>query len=436
MGRIEEAVGRSAPFVKILPLPIISPRTPNVTDREFPKGQLWLDESVSPTIVWTHVGFGVWITSAGGGSGATTFPADAGVAVDLAGVLNVLGGSGIDTAGGGNTLTVSVSSSVASSFPADLGIGIPVAGALNILGAGGVTTSAAGNTITITGGGALNFSSDAGNAIPVANTITIAGGVGLTTTAAGSTVTFDLDVPVIVANGGTGQTTLTSGGIMLGNGIGPVTVTAQPINGQLLIGRTGLNPVLANLTSANASIVITNGSGTVDIVTGSAVANSFQTDTLVATPLGGLLILQSGLPLSTDTVNGVTVAQGPAANEIHVQFTNTIYGTGTTVGLGSVDLFTFNLGGAPKVFRFDVDIAGRDVVSGEGVGYKGLATAKTDGANAFIVEETYFDMDEDNNLLNSEIDLITVGNDVILRVDGGLIGATVNYVSRGTYVAV
>ena len=50
-----------------------------------------------------------------------------------------------------------------------------------------------------------------------------------------------------VASGGTGATSLTDGGILLGSGTA-ITATAQPTNGQLLIGSTGTDPVLATLT--------------------------------------------------------------------------------------------------------------------------------------------------------------------------------------------
>ena len=70
--------------------------------------------------------------------------------------------------------------------------------------------------------------------------------------------------PAQVAKGGTGVATITDGGIMLGSGTGAVTVTAQPTNGQLLIGSTGVDPVLATLT-AGTNVSITNAAGTITI---------------------------------------------------------------------------------------------------------------------------------------------------------------------------
>jgi hypothetical protein len=73
------------------------------------------------------------------------------------------------------------------------------------------------------------------------------------------TLTTDLSV----ANGGTGASTLTDGGILLGSGTSAITATAQPTDGQLLIGSTGLDPVLASLTAPAAGIDITGGAGSI-----------------------------------------------------------------------------------------------------------------------------------------------------------------------------
>lgn len=83
----------------------------------------------------------------------------------------------------------------------------------------------------------------------------------------------------VVEGGGTGAVTLTDGGILLGSGTAAVTVTSQPTDGQLLIGSTGSDPVLATLASADASVTITNGAGTIDL----AVASSGGAWVLIST---------------------------------------------------------------------------------------------------------------------------------------------------------
>lgn len=67
-----------------------------------------------------------------------------------------------------------------------------------------------------------------------------------------------------VANGGTGLATITDGGILLGSGTGAITPLAQGTNGQLVIGSTGVDPVMATLTEGEG-IDITNGAGSITI---------------------------------------------------------------------------------------------------------------------------------------------------------------------------
>jgi len=100
----------------------------------------------------------------------------------------------------------------------------------------------------------------------------------VTTTLSGITITNPTTTPEIsgtlgVSSGGTGTTTLTSGGILLGSGAGAITTTAQPTDGQLLIGSTGTDPVLATL-SAGSGISITEGAGSISIAATGFVSGS------------------------------------------------------------------------------------------------------------------------------------------------------------------
>ena len=81
-----------------------------------------------------------------------------------------------------------------------------------------------------------------------------------------STVDLTADVTGVlpVANGGTGLATLTANSLYVGNGTSAPTALGAATNGQLVIGRTGLAPALANLT-AGSNVTITNGAGTITI---------------------------------------------------------------------------------------------------------------------------------------------------------------------------
>lgn len=68
-----------------------------------------------------------------------------------------------------------------------------------------------------------------------------------------------------VQYGGTGAVTLTDGGIMLGSGTNAVTILGQATNGQIPIGSTGNDPVLATITGTANEITVTNGAGTITL---------------------------------------------------------------------------------------------------------------------------------------------------------------------------
>ena len=111
-----------------------------------------------------------------------------------------------------------------------------------------------------------------------------------------------LDTALTVANGGTGASTLTDGGVLLGSGTGAVTALGQATNGQLVIGSTGGDPVLSTLTEGTG-VTITNTAGGIEI----SAAGSGGTVTEVD---------------ASGTVNGITLTTSPGAG---------ITGTGTVI---------------------------------------------------------------------------------------------------------
>lgn len=125
------------------------------------------------------------------------------------------------------------------------------------------TTIAGGGTVTSVSGTANRITSTGGAAPVIDIAATYVGQTSITTLGTVTTGVWN-GTAVDVAHGGTGATTLTNHGILLGNGTGAVTATAEPSNGQILIGSTGNAPVLANLT-AGTGISITNAAGSVTI---------------------------------------------------------------------------------------------------------------------------------------------------------------------------
>lgn len=93
-----------------------------------------------------------------------------------------------------------------------------------------------------------------------------------------------------VANGGTGATTLTDGGILLGSGTGAISALGAAANGEIPIGDGTTDPVLATLTATANETEITNGAGSItvglpdDVTVGSDLT---VTDVLSANANGG-----------------------------------------------------------------------------------------------------------------------------------------------------
>jgi len=176
---------------------------------------------------------------------------------------------------------------------------------------------------------------------------------------------LSLDTALPVGSGGTGASSLTDGGVLLGSGTGAVTALGQATNGQLVIGSTGADPVLATLTGG-ANITVTNsaggisiaasglGSGTVQSIGGTGTVNGLTLTGVVTTSgsitLGGTLsvpntnLVNDGLMIgSTDitlgatasavaglTSLGATTITGTTVNATNVVQTGTVAGTKMT----------------------------------------------------------------------------------------------------------
>jgi len=142
--------------------------------------------------------------------------------------------------------------------------------------------------------------------------------------------TLSLDTALSVANGGTGATSLTDGGILLGSGTGAITATAVLTNGQLLIGDGSGDPTVATLT-AGEGIDITNGAGSITIDAEDASTTNKGIVELATT---------AEVTTGTDTTRAVTP---DALNDGYLGTTNVTtlgtIGTGTWQGTAIADTY-------------------------------------------------------------------------------------------------
>lgn len=117
----------------------------------------------------------------------------------------------------------------------------------------------------------------------------------------GGTITGITDITV--ADGGTGASTLTDHGVLVGSGTDAITPLAAGTNGQVLVGSTGADPVFATITDGEG-IDTTLGAGTLTIACETASATNpgvVELDT-VAEAIAGV-----------DTTRAMTAAGDAAA---------------------------------------------------------------------------------------------------------------------------
>jgi hypothetical protein len=150
--------------------------------------------------------------------------------------------------------------------------------------------------------------------------------------------------PVIVKDGGTGDTTFTTDGVLVGNGTGGIAVTAAGTTGQVLTGVTSGAPTFQS--PASSSISITGDSG------GALTGNAF---TLTGGSTG-LTFAGSG---TTETLGGTLgVAHGGTGDTSLTAYAVLTGGTTSTAAVQSVasvgtsgQVLTSNGAGALPTFQ-------------------------------------------------------------------------------------
>jgi hypothetical protein len=174
-----------------------------------------------------------------------------------------------------------------------------------------------------------------------------------------------LDTALPVGSGGTGASSLTDGGVLLGSGTGAITALGQATNGQLVVGSTGADPVLATLTGG-ANITVTNSAGGISIAATGLGSGTVQTVSATGTE-NGLTLTSDG-----DTVDPVITLGGTLGNITNTQLVNdgiTIAGQDISLGgsitadtiAGQISATTITNG---QLVNDGITIAGNDISLG------------------------------------------------------------------------
>ena len=298
------------------PLLVIYSVAPSIYNTDFNVGTIWINDVTEGIYMLTDLekGIATWTNI----SSEETWNADTDSCTSVAHVMNVNGSGILNTTGATDTLTVGITNGTAGQVII-AGATTPAWGKIDSSGGTVAVTYPDATTINLEVGGASASSflaDDAGTATPAAGVLTVTGGTNISTTGATSILTINIDAnptftsvlattfdtnvaaagvtlvgatlaadgtdadidinitakgagqviiddlqlttDLAVSEGGTGVSTLTDHGIMLGQGATDVITTAVGVTGEMLIGNTGADPswsATGSLTNLNVTTV-------------------------------------------------------------------------------------------------------------------------------------------------------------------------------------
>ena len=125
-----------------------------------------------------------------------------------------------------------------------------------------------------------------------------------------------LDTQLAVAEGGTGATTLTDGGVLLGSGTGAITATAVLTDGQMLVGDGTGDPAIESGATLRTSIGV--GTGDSPTFTGLTLSGDLEVQ-------GGDITLTNGatdIDLIDNNANALSIDASGAEGLIKIDTTN------------------------------------------------------------------------------------------------------------------
>lgn len=141
-----------------------------------------------------------------------------------------------------------------------------------------------------------------GSHVPAYNVLSLTAGTGLTGGGdLATSPTVSLSTPVSVANGGSGASTFTQYGVLIGEGTSPFDVTAAGTNGYPLIANTSADPTFQQL---NLTVGVTNVLPLANGGTGEADAADAITNLIGGSPSSGQALEWNGSNWVPATVSG------------------------------------------------------------------------------------------------------------------------------------
>lgn len=328
----------AGPRINVVPVAGAN-RRPSIYDRDYPLFTLWRTES--PTIdgsnegeIWYlskfSSGNAIWLQLFTGISSLVTFLTDAGapaVMPDAIFVVDIIGGTGISTAGQGpgNVITINAKGSVPLLFTEDAGTATPALNNLNIVGGAGISTSGAGSTVTIslTGGGIAIDSID----------------VDAHTAPGTDPVTPDAGGQIKVTGGQTAPGTISN--IIQTNSLSANTYTIQVQQTSVAAAKDVTLNGVAHFNSSE----FTNDQGFISLLGGGLAIDEIKVDAHTAPgtdpvlPTGAGRITVTGGQLGPGTISNIIQANSLSANTYTIQIQQTSVAAAKNTALNGVSHF-------------------------------------------------------------------------------------------------
>ena len=312
-----------------------------------------------------------------------------------------------ETGAGTDTVKIQAPAAVTTSYtltmPAAVGTTNQVLSAADGSGTLAWTTPDVGDITAIVAGAGLTGTSLSGpiptlNVIGTADKITVSadavtiastyvGQTSITTLGTIATGTWE-GTTVAVDQGGTGATTLTDGGVLLGSGTGAITATSVLGDGEILIGDASGDPATLDVGSSTAITIL--GTVATGVWNGTAIANANLANSSVS--YGGVSVSLGASDATpafdlTDATNygagdltGATLASGVTASSLTT--VGTLTGLALSGNITMADDTSIGISDSDERIEFDgagdISVLGADLGIGISVPVRPLQVALVD----------------------------------------------------------
>ncbi len=322
------------------------------------------------------------IISFSSGAVGSQFDTDSGSAVPSSGILTIAGGTNIGTVGVGSTVTLNLDSSIS----------------LTTVNATTFDTNVAAAGLTLAG---TTLSADGTDADI---------NINITSKGTGQVIIDDLQLTtkLAITEGGTGASTFTDNGVLLGSGTSALSVTAEGATNQVLLGNTGAEPTWGAVdltTDITGTLPIANGGTSASSMVTTYGVNYFDGTSIVTTAVG-------------------TAAQVLTSNGVGVAPTWQENGSGTVVSVTAGTNLNDSGTATDPVINLDIALTAMTsvTVSNGGSLRTGTSAADTLLLQAYDVDgasyATFATLTANNNPTMDLATDVTLGTKYIYRADG------------------